>query len=546
MKKKTGRFLTAVLAIVLLCSTLMLVGCNEPAPTPDPDDTPVVMPVIKQGAVRTFDLEIDESKALSVSTYIDENGVVGITYEVAAANARVSVSSVENGIFSVTAVSSGTSSVLLRVKIDGTVKLSVTINFTVAQAPATAKLQTPTENMVRFSATNSFEIERGAATEETSAEKIFGATEEEGDFVIPGLKEVKVFLYISNTEGAVSVGEFTVFKSSVFSADGKASFTGTEEWQRSGNYYVTSANFEPFIVTLLGNDFDYGASYYVRSQFVAVGNSAFNSDLSPFSALSWSAAKLTVTLNRTGGSGAASISVAKGYKVTAPTDPTRSGYTFAGWYTSEDEGVTLSPSPFDFNTAITANMTLYAKWTSTGGPVEKVKLDTPADNFGDAGTGVNAGNFCFDRDHVSGSAELTFGGAMEGLDYVKVLVYDGNNESAKLVTELKIANAGNTISTMDGIYTHTMSTAADAAYNGFRSGNRWVIKKYVATAIYASTGKTAATVGDTFYFKFQFVASESSDFLTSDVSSVFAIRYVSILEADITAIGDLLKLIPAA
>ena len=43
--------------------------------------------------------------------------------------------------------------------------------------------------------------------------------------------------------------------------------------------------------------------------------------------------------------------------VTKPADPTREGYTFAGWYT--DEACTKA---YDFATAVTADMTLYAKW----------------------------------------------------------------------------------------------------------------------------------------------------------------------------------------
>lgn len=43
--------------------------------------------------------------------------------------------------------------------------------------------------------------------------------------------------------------------------------------------------------------------------------------------------------------------------VAKPADPTREGYTFAGWYT--DEACTEA---YDFSAAVTADMTLYAKW----------------------------------------------------------------------------------------------------------------------------------------------------------------------------------------
>ena len=44
--------------------------------------------------------------------------------------------------------------------------------------------------------------------------------------------------------------------------------------------------------------------------------------------------------------------------VTKPADPTRDGYTFAGWYT--DAACTKA---YDFATAVTSDLTLYAKWT---------------------------------------------------------------------------------------------------------------------------------------------------------------------------------------
>ena len=44
--------------------------------------------------------------------------------------------------------------------------------------------------------------------------------------------------------------------------------------------------------------------------------------------------------------------------VTKPADPTREGYTFAGWYT--DAACTKT---YDFATAVTSDLTLYAKWT---------------------------------------------------------------------------------------------------------------------------------------------------------------------------------------
>ena len=67
----------------------------------------------------------------------------------------------------------------------------------------------------------------------------------------------------------------------------------------------------------------------------------------------------TVTFNANGhGTAPAAQTVSQGSKATQPAAPTATGYTFRGWYKEAN-----CTNAFDFNTAITANITLYAKWT---------------------------------------------------------------------------------------------------------------------------------------------------------------------------------------
>ena len=68
----------------------------------------------------------------------------------------------------------------------------------------------------------------------------------------------------------------------------------------------------------------------------------------------------TVTFDSKGGTAVDSQKVVSGEKADEPTAPTREGNTFAGWYDNEN----CTGDPFDFtNSVITADMTLYAKWT---------------------------------------------------------------------------------------------------------------------------------------------------------------------------------------
>lgn len=62
--------------------------------------------------------------------------------------------------------------------------------------------------------------------------------------------------------------------------------------------------------------------------------------------------------------------------IAKPADPTREGYTFAGWYT--DEACTEA---YDFSVAVTADMTLYAKW-----------IKNAVNPGGNGGSGSNGGN----------------------------------------------------------------------------------------------------------------------------------------------------------
>lgn len=85
----------------------------------------------------------------------------------------------------------------------------------------------------------------------------------------------------------------------------------------------------------------------------------------------------TVAFNSNGGSACDTkfVATADG-KLVKPADPTRDGYTFGGWYT--DEACTRA---YDFATPVTADLTLYAKWTKNA-----------TNPGGNGGSGTNGGN----------------------------------------------------------------------------------------------------------------------------------------------------------
>ncbi|MCF7757665.1 tail fiber protein [Paenibacillus xylanexedens] len=78
----------------------------------------------------------------------------------------------------------------------------------------------------------------------------------------------------------------------------------------------------------------------------------------------WTVNSYTITFDPNGGTAVADHSVNYGQKLSAPASPSRSGYTFAGWYADPE-----LKTPFNFaQTEITADLTLYAKWSVNSTP----------------------------------------------------------------------------------------------------------------------------------------------------------------------------------
>ncbi len=89
----------------------------------------------------------------------------------------------------------------------------------------------------------------------------------------------------------------------------------------------------------------------------------------------WTVKQYTVTFDSQGGSTVPSQTINYGGKVTKPTDPTKAGYTFGGWY---KEVACTNQWDFD-NDTVTDNITLYAQWSQD---IYTVTFDTLPPNTG--------------------------------------------------------------------------------------------------------------------------------------------------------------------
>lgn len=114
----------------------------------------------------------------------------------------------------------------------------------------------------------------------------------------------------------------------------------------------------PEIPTKLGHTFD---SWYTNTGLT--NKYTFNTMPSSNFTLyaKWNVVQYTITFNSSGGSNVGSITRNYGSSVSSPSNPNKSGYVFAGWYS--DLNITQY---FTFTTMPAENITLYAEWGTQG------------------------------------------------------------------------------------------------------------------------------------------------------------------------------------
>ncbi len=70
---------------------------------------------------------------------------------------------------------------------------------------------------------------------------------------------------------------------------------------------------------------------------------------------------VTFVVDASDDNGTIVLKVVQGKNAAKPNDPTKTGYTFGGWY--QKTGETLDDTTYDFSQAVTGNITITAKWT---------------------------------------------------------------------------------------------------------------------------------------------------------------------------------------
>lgn len=146
----------------------------------------------------------------------------------------------------------------------------------------------------------------------------------------------------------------------------------------------------------------------------------------------------TVAFDTNGGSAVAPVAVDAGSTVTKPADPMKSGYTFGGWYKDS----TLQ-TPWNFaNDTVTADTTLYAKWTANP---PAPSYDDPDPTYAVSAPAAENGSVTVSPKNASAGSTVTITVKPDSgyvLETISVTDKNGN--------DLKLTDRGN------GKYTFTM------------------------------------------------------------------------------------------
>ena len=160
----------------------------------------------------------------------------------------------------------------------------------------------------------------------------------------------------------------------------KVTFTVDDEEVQTGEYEYNSEIQFPTEPTKEGATF---TGWYYGQELYEEGDLVPAEDITLVAG--WSnKAQFTITFNTDGGSEVASVKVYEGSEAQTPTEPTKIGYTFAGWKNAEGEVVEFPYTPTD-NVTLTAQWTIN-QYTITFNTVGGTEIASITQNYGTAVT----------------------------------------------------------------------------------------------------------------------------------------------------------------
>lgn len=213
------------------------------------------------------------------------------------------------------------------------------------------------------------------------------------------------------------------------------------------------------------------------------------------------AAEYTLTFNANGhGTAPAAQTIAEGGVAIEPVAPTADGYTFGGWYKEA-----ACANAFSFGTAITSDMTLYAKWTADEYTITYI-LD------GGVNASDNPENYTVETETITLNAPVkdgyTFVGWYNGESLVETVVKGSTGDltlTAKWTVKLTAAGGDNlidglTVSSVDiaqntqtSLGNYVSITCSDGAYRIISTS----VESYTTAVKSTANKKTLVISADT-------------------------------------------------
>lgn len=186
----------------------------------------------------------------------------------------------------------------------------------------------------------------------------------------------------------------------------------------------------PDAPTKEGYTFD---GWYADAAFYTAWN--FDTDIMPAENMTmyakWTINDYNVTFNSTGGTAVDPIAdVLFGSKISAPSEPTRTGYTFAGWFCGEN---LANEWDFDTDTMPSSNLVLSAKWTVN---TYNVSFDTNGGSYIPSKFGVEYGT-SFDQPADPSRTGYTFEGWFSDSKLAVVWSFDNEIPAQNIVLYAK-------------------------------------------------------------------------------------------------------------
>lgn|GEM_PF-2732553 len=318
----------------------------------------------RAGYTRPADQGIDIYNSGNSTANIASVTVTGTAFEISGSGASVaSGQSIDTWrIQPEDGLTSGTYTATITVTYDGGVTATAQVSFTVEINPdELAEAIKEAENLNEDDYTpKSWKDLEDALREAKEAQNKADVTQSELDAAKDVLTDAinalkKAYKFISGFSTFTGSGDITGKVDVPYTEFVRLLINGIEV--ASGNYTVTEGSTvitlkEAYLKTL-AND-----TYTVTVEFESGYAETTLTVQQSASSVSY-----TVTFNSNGGTSVASQTVKDGRTVTKPADPTRTGYTFSGWYSDQKRTTAWD---FDKDT-VSGDMTLYAKWTTASG-----------------------------------------------------------------------------------------------------------------------------------------------------------------------------------